>query len=84
MQTEVSDFKTARRCLTGSIILQCGLSAGKQKFSLILVKRNSMQVTKGTWHIHEQCIPGSLPSSLAREPGNEATSSAKENRELGY
>ena len=29
----IIDFKTARRCLTGSIILQCGLSAGKQKFS---------------------------------------------------
>ena len=28
MQTEFSDFKTARKCLTGSIILQCGLSAG--------------------------------------------------------
>ena len=43
-----------------------------------------MQVTKGTWHMREQCVPGSLPSSPAREPGNKATSSAKENRELGY
>ena len=28
----VSDFKTARMCLIGSIILQGGLSAGKPKF----------------------------------------------------
>ena len=28
----VSDFNTARRCLTGSITLQCGLSADKHKF----------------------------------------------------
>ena len=31
-----------------------------------------MQVTKGTWCIREQCVPGSLSSSPAREPGNEA------------
>ena len=31
-----------------------------------------MQVTKGTWRMHEQCVPGSLSSSPAREPGNEA------------
>ena len=31
-----------------------------------------MQVTKGTWHMREQCVPGSLSSSPAREPGNEA------------
>ena len=30
-----------------------------------------MQVTKGTWRMREQCVPGSL-SSPAREPGNEA------------
>ena len=32
-----------------------------------------MQVTKGTWRMREQCVPGSLSSSHAREPGNEAT-----------
>ena len=34
-----------------------------------------MQVTKGTWHMREQCVPGSLSSSHAREPGNEASAS---------
>ena len=33
-----------------------------------------MQVTKGTWRMREQCVPGSLSSSHAREPGNEASS----------
>ena len=31
-----------------------------------------MLVTKGTWRMREQCVPGSLSSSPAREPGNEA------------
>ena len=31
-----------------------------------------MQVTKGTWRMREQCVPGSLSSSHAREPENEA------------
>ena len=32
-----------------------------------------MQVTKGTWCMCEQCVPGSLSSSSpTREPGNEA------------
>ena len=31
-----------------------------------------MHVTKGTWRMREQCVPGSLSSSPAREPGNEA------------
>ena len=31
-----------------------------------------MQVTKGTWRMREQCLPGSLSSSPAQEPGNEA------------
>ena len=31
-----------------------------------------MQVTKGTWRMREQYVPGSLSSSHAREPGNEA------------
>ena len=31
-----------------------------------------MLVTKGTWHICEQCVPGSLSSSPAQKPGNEA------------
>ena len=29
-----------------------------------------MQVTKGTWLMREQCVPGSLSSLPAREPGN--------------
>ena len=33
-----------------------------------------MQVTKGTWRMREQCVPGSLSSSPAREPGNETKS----------
>ena len=32
-----------------------------------------MQITKETWHMREQCVPGSLSSSPARKPGNEAT-----------
>ena len=35
-----------------------------------------MQVTKGTWRMREQCVPGSLSSSPAQEPGNEATSTS--------
>ena len=31
-----------------------------------------MQVTKGTWSMREQCVPGPLSSSPAQEPGNEA------------
>ena len=31
-----------------------------------------MQVTKGTRRMREQCVPGSLSSSPAQEPGNEA------------
>ena len=31
-----------------------------------------MQVTKGAWRMREHCVPGSLSSSSAREPGNEA------------
>ena len=27
----------------------------------------------GTWRMREQCVPGSLSSSHAQEPGNEAT-----------
>ena len=33
-----------------------------------------MQVTEGTWHMRKQCVPGSLSSSTAQEPGNEARS----------
>ena len=58
-------------CPTGSVAMQCGLSADKQKLTIILVLRSSMQVTKGTWHMYEQCVPGSLPFP-AQEPGNEA------------
>ena len=32
-----------------------------------------MQVTKGTWRMREQCVPCSLSSSPAQEPGNEAS-----------
>ena len=32
-----------------------------------------MQVTKGTWYMRKQCVPGSLFSSVAQEPGNEAS-----------
>ena len=31
-----------------------------------------MQVTKGTWRMLEQCVPGSLSSPPTQEPGNEA------------
>ena len=31
-----------------------------------------MQVTKGTWCMHEHCVPGSVSSSPTREPGNKA------------
>ena len=31
-----------------------------------------MQFTKGTWHIHEQCVPGSLSSSPAHNTCNKA------------
>ena len=31
-----------------------------------------MQVTKGVWRMRKQCVPGSLSSSPAQEPGNEA------------
>ena len=34
-----------------------------------------MQVTKGTWRMREQCVPGYLSSSPAQEPGNEASTS---------
>ena len=61
------------KCLIGSITMQCGLSAGEQKMNVILVKRSSMQVTKGTWYMCEQCVPGSPSSSPTQEPGNEAT-----------
>ena len=33
-----------------------------------------MQVTKGIWRMREQCVPGSLSSAHAQEPGNEARS----------
>ena len=31
-----------------------------------------MQVTKGTWRMREQCVPGSLSSFPTQEPGNKA------------
>ena len=36
-----------------------------------------MQVTKGTWRMREQCVPGSLSSSPAQETGNESRSNAE-------
>ena len=33
----VFDFNTDRMCPTGSITMQCGLSGGKQKLTVILV-----------------------------------------------
>ena len=38
-----------------------------------------MQVTKGTWGMREQCVPGSLSSSRspAQEPGNEASAKSE-------
>ena len=33
-----------------------------------------MHVTKGTWCMSEQCVPGSLSSFPGREPGNETKS----------
>ena len=38
-----------------------------------------MQVTKGTWYMHKQCVPGSLSSSPAQEPENEASSETNSN-----
>ena len=32
-----------------------------------------MQVTKGAWRMRKQCVPGSLSSTPAQEPGNEAS-----------
>ena len=31
-----------------------------------------MQVTKGAWRMREQCVPDSLSSSPAQEPGDKA------------
>ena len=64
--------QTGRRCLTGNMSAVWP-SVGKHKFLLILVELSHMQVTKETCHMCEQCVPGSLPSSPAREPGNEAS-----------
>ena len=41
-----------------------------------------MQVTKGTWRMREQCVPGSFFSAHAQEPGNEAIVEDDDN-ELG-
>ena len=43
-----------------------------------------MQVTKGTWRMREQCVPGSLSSSPAQEPGNEANTSYTHTRHQRY
>ena len=44
----VFDLKIARMCPTESVTIQCGLSAGKQNLTVIVVLWSSMQVTKGT------------------------------------
>ena len=51
-------LQNPQRCLTDSITLQCGVNRNFLKWS-------SMQVTKGTWRMCEQCVPGSLSSSPA-------------------
>ena len=43
-----------------------------------------MQVTKGIWRMREQCVPGSLSSSPAQEPGNEARPRRVGCRDIGY
>ena len=44
----------------------------KQKVTGILVLC-SIQITKGTWHLREQYVPGYLSSFPSQEPGNEAS-----------
>ena len=39
-------------------------AAFQQEDTIILVSQSSMQVTKGTWCMHKQSIPGSFPPSL--------------------
>ena len=53
------------------------------KINRIFSIADSMQVTKGTWCMREQCVPGSLSSSPAQEPGNEATPFQKNYRFAG-
>ena len=40
--------------------------AGQQKLTCVV---DSVQVTRGAWHTHKQCVPWSLFSSPTREPG---------------
>ena len=47
----LSDFKATHMCPTGSITMQYSVYRVKR---ITLVERNSMQVTKGTWHMHER------------------------------
>ena len=68
----VSDFKITHTCLTGSINLQCVLSAGRQRLTVILVSRVVCRLlSTRTWCMQKQCVLGSLSSSPAQEPGNE-------------
>ena len=62
----VSDFKTARRYLTGSITLQCSLSAGKQ---IISINFSSKQVTKGTLHMCERVYQVLFPPPPHKSQG---------------
>ena len=62
----VSDFKTAWRCLTGSITLEWSLSAGKQNIS---INFSSKQVTKGTLHMHEHVYQVLFPPPPHKSQG---------------
>ena len=73
----VFDLKIARMCPTESVTIQCGLSAGKQNLTVIVVLWSSMQVTKGTWRMHEHSVyqaflPPPHTHTHTQEPGNEA------------
>ena len=43
--------------------------AGKQKVTGILVLLGSIQITKGTWHLREQCVLGYLSPSPHKSLG---------------
>ena len=58
-------LKPPETYLTESITLQYGLSAGELKQTVCMVSvMDSMQVTKETSHMHEQCVPGA-PSDFS-------------------
>ena len=49
------------------------MQCSQAELTVVLVQRSSMQVTKGTWRMREQCVPGSLSSSPSRDPGNDTS-----------